>query len=352
MINIIYINNMIKQKKNILIKKMDESLIKFIDRHVSIIGYIVSSTDNFITVSILHENMSIKCKIDTNETEFNYDKIVHIEGKIKKLVNMEYYIEILKMYYHDEKDELNKIIKMTSTIEKLKKIEKIYRAPIPKNIVNIGMIFLLKDNQQNDVTNMKISFQENCKGNLFIYYLSDTDNIINALEYFTKYRNIDIICIYANKLSTKNIIKISSKQIAKYMINRKASPYIMSICRNTNNEIIEPITTILSNKVVDTIYEFTIFVHDIQISYKQYINTGLKECEKQSNTILNMEFNKIVTMSKKIENKIKIKHKISEIEIKFEKIKTMIVCNIGNIIEEMNKFKNMIIEDLLKEIKN
>ena len=116
----------------------------------------------------------------------------------------------------------------------------------PKMFYNIALIALPDDDE--NIENFKILFQEKCNGKLYVYRLKN-NSLQSALEYFKKYHNIDLICLLTNKLNLKNIYELSSRTNVKYMINRKNVPYIISIISSHIKTI--PLTMTLSNKVIN-----------------------------------------------------------------------------------------------------
>src|SRR5690606_982278 len=148
----------------------------------------------------------------------------------------------------------------------------------PTIINNIGLIVMPED--ENNIENFKVAFQEKCRGKLFIYrirYENMESDLLFAFDFFKKYHYIDLICLLTNQLTTNNICSLSSKNIVKYMLNRKNVPYVISIISlNKVNSTMQPLTVMLSNEEIENINNCINYIHNIQFSLRKKIDEGIK----------------------------------------------------------------------------
>ncbi|XWV24964.1 hypothetical protein QJ856_gp0815 [Tupanvirus deep ocean] len=189
------------------------------------------------------------------------------------------YTESEKQKYTNAYEKYNKFKSQLESQKCQNAIRKIKSQEAPRMIYNVGLV-VLPENDGN-LENFKVVFQERCYGKLFIYRLKN-DNIDTslpvALEYFKKYHNIDIICLLTNQLTFKNICDLSSLKNVTYMINRKQCPYIMTV-ESTNKEktMMEPLVFSLTNTKVSGIIECVNFIHNVQANLRKDLEMGIQK---------------------------------------------------------------------------
>jgi hypothetical protein len=250
----------------------------------------VNNDTHFFTVRTLDNSKTLKCR--TNEycdiTKLKNDDVVTIKGLMQLDPNNtgEIYFSVQCIDISSEKDKYSDAINMynrlftTLNSDKCKAIiQKINPKNPPIMVENIGLI-VMPDNEQN-IDNFKIAFQEKCVGQLFIFRLKNENiysHLRSAFEYFKKYHNINLICMLTNQLSTNIICGLSSKDNVRYMLNRKNVPYVVSIISTSpENTTMQPLSVMLSNKKIEGINSCIDFIHDIQLSFRKQIDHGIKQ---------------------------------------------------------------------------
>lgn len=233
------------------------------------------------------------------------------------------------------------------------KIGQLCNKPSPVSIINIGLVVIEDDISVDDFKNL---FKEKCTGKLLIYYLNKNLDLSLSIEYFKKYHNIDLICIFTNKLSLEKIYNLSSKNNVKYLINRKKCPYIIYISdlqQSDNRSDTYPLITLLTNKQFICVRDCVNFISDTQSNFRKRINTGIQECTTLAENIIAKYKKNVLDLelcmaeignfvNVKYENKIDIlKKKLIDI-LESEKLDLLNI--------EMELMKNIVDDDQLKLI--
>ncbi|XWV26214.1 hypothetical protein QJ857_gp0862 [Tupanvirus soda lake] len=251
--------------------------------------YINTNDQSFVLRSI-DGNSIMECYTQEDLSKLKDKDKVTVKGwlKFKKGQNNPSKIYIHAKYLYTESEKQ----KYTNAYEKYNKfkiqlesqkcqnaIKKIKLQQIPQTIHNVGLI-VLPENDGN-LENFKVVFQERCYGKLFIYRLN-SDTIDSALpvaiEYFKKYHNIDMICLLTNQLTFKNVCDLSSLKNITYMINRKQCPYIVTVESTTKEKtMMEPLIFPLTNTKVNGIIECIDFIHNIQAHLRKDLETGIQK---------------------------------------------------------------------------
>lgn len=301
------------------------------------IVYLVNISKKYFVMYSIDGNNFIECYTNEDISKFKEKDNVMLEGwiRFKRSPTVNKVCIIAKYVYKvSEKNKYEKNIKIYRKIEsELNKdkcknvIKKITSLNPPKMVLNVGLL-VLPDNEDN-IDNFKIMFQERCFGKLFIYrFKNDTisSSLQIALEYFKKYHNIDMICFLTNKLNLKYICNLSSKTNVKYMINRKNCPYVLSITSpNKDKTNMDPLTVMLSNSKVDGITACVDFIHNIQITFKKRLEFHIQKGFLILNGILNKYKNKIFEYKMYFVDLVEPKFLQTSTNSQIEKIKILLV---------------------------
>ena len=154
------------------------------------------------------------------------------------------------------------------------------RSP-PSVINNVGLVVM--PNNEDNLENFRREYEKKCYGRIYVCHLSEGNVDVSlkyVIAYFSKYHNIDMICLLTNQLSLMNVCELSSKTNVKYLLNRKNTPYIVSVLtdnvKSSNDKVLEPLSAMLSNKKVNGIEDFVGLVHEIQASVKNRLEHGIQ----------------------------------------------------------------------------
>lgn len=235
---------------------------------------------------VIYENdKTLECKTDQNLESLCKDDQISIKGLLKRDLkyNGKIYLDVECFHKLEEAKYINLEMydKLYHTLckDKCQKIvQKLKTQKAPYVVMNIGLI-TVPDNERN-IKEFEHLFEEKCKGQLFIFRLKQDEvesSLRVALEYFKKYRNIDIICLLTNKLTLGNISDLSSKDNVKYLLNRKNFPYILSIVseRCDDNLTKEPLTALLSTDTAYGIENGIEAISNIQKTFKDVIEQNI-----------------------------------------------------------------------------
>ena len=232
------------------------------------------------------DNCKIECRTNTDITKIKIGDDVTMKGWLKFYPNTsKIYFMAEYIYVTTEKQKYSSAI---NTYQKLRdvlnnkkcqvKINKITSHKPPMMVYNIGLI-VLPDDEEN-LTNFKIAFQERCCGKLFIYHLTNEKLAVSlgtALEYFKKYHSIDLICLLTNQPTLKSICDLSSQTNIRYMFSRTNVPFVLSVLTNNEDKIeMTPLSAVLSNTRINGITNCIDYIHNIQSSYRKQLDSGIE----------------------------------------------------------------------------
>lgn len=204
-------------------------------------------------------------------------RIMNDVTNIGKIVfNVDFFYKADQDNYFNKKLETYTLLskKLTESIcQKL--IGKLNARKPPRMVKNVGIISF----SQSALDNFKIIFQELCVGELYVCQLKNESiekDFINALEYFSKYRQIDIICVLIDNesLSQQHLFDLSSATTIKYLLNRKMFPYLIYVSDLDKSNSV-PLTLQLANKHFNKINDANIFIRNIQLEYKQDLQQSI-----------------------------------------------------------------------------
>lgn len=269
---------------NIVHKKLFNVIDANFTKILKLKGVVNDIDDNgkFLTIKTLDTERTLKCRTKDNFTKVDIGDVVDVVGNLQLDSNdlSSIYLDLKylsKQSTFDPSKALtihNKLLVYLNEHEKVSKVvKKIHKKSLPKQIYNIALIAF--PTGINLVNTFKTEFKNKCVGNLYTFYM-DTDktdvSIVSALEYFRKYRNIDIICLLTDQLNIMETCKLSSKEIAKVFLSRKNCPYILSIVSDLSEKNPEPITALLSNKKIETTLAAVNFISEVQWEYRQKVD--------------------------------------------------------------------------------
>ena len=170
---------------------------------------------------------------------------------------------------------------LESHITNLKSI--MIKKAIPTIIKNIGII-IIDDNLL--LTKFISLFQSKCTGNLFIYNISKKkikSELINSLNYFQKYHEIDLVCILTGQLEPSQVLKLSAKKVIYIMFKMKPIPYVISVTKDNQTPMY--LTSVATNKHFVGLASAIDFIYSQQFQYNRIINlamsTGLNAWQKK-----------------------------------------------------------------------
>ena len=163
-----------------------------------------------------------------------------------------------------DKNRYNTVIsnlnKKSSILDKIKN----HKKNVPSMIYNIG--FILIDCDQDKISDLK-----KISGNIRYINIGKniTDNFIRAYNYYSNYRNIDMICVMGNNLSWSEIRNINEVSIINSLKNTDKKVFTSTCfidCVPHQN-----ILNMYSDKIFNNIDEIVIFVKSKQDEYKTRI---------------------------------------------------------------------------------
>lgn len=273
-----YIENVLKQLSDLIKEEFSEPIK---------INAIVKTVDPTNSSFIVHSNdkrKEILCHTTKPVENLHEGDIIQLIGNIRLRTNGSTIFKVDDFYNMDTNKWIDKKIKIYKKLKKylLNNKRQEYISNINKNtqmsqiISNIGLIVL--PNKERYLENFKISFQENCKGNLFIYHLKENtmeSGIRSAIEYFKKYHQIDLICILLSDLSTEDVITVSSKDNVSYFLNRKKCPPLITITTCHADSIPFPLISMICNHNYDKISNFINDIRDKQYTVRNLIKNTL-----------------------------------------------------------------------------
>jgi len=242
----------------------------------------------FFTIKTEDNSKIIECHTQEDLSQAKPGERIRLKGWMRLHPNNTGKVYLLLEYFYaiSEKEKYTTAIDFYSRLNKALSankyqniIKKITTIEPPKKINNVALIVM--PNNDLNIENFKVTFQNSCYGQLYVYHLkNDNDGnfyLTNALEFFKKYHDIDLICLLTNQLTIGNICELSSKNNVRYMLNRKDGPYIISIVTtNTDKNTAEPLTAMLSNKKISGINATICFIHDIQSTFRKQLDDGIK----------------------------------------------------------------------------
>jgi hypothetical protein len=188
---------------------------------------------------------------------------------------------LILFYCHqsDYDDVLKRYMRYNRTHLKLNNSahNNISKKPMPKIIYNIGLIVINTHTTILDI--FKSKFESCCFGKLFIYKVKSSDNtsfdFINAVNYFNKYHEIDLICILTETLELEHLFDLSSKYVLKNFKYNKTHTIAVShqngiLSNSTDYSVLisHGVCKLSIDKTIDIIYK-------IQFQYQQKINDAI-----------------------------------------------------------------------------
>lgn len=268
----------------------------------------INNKENYFTVTSDHNTQTIECHIHAREKSSldllqENDNIflkgwvkIHPDNMAKIYIDVDSFYPVQHSQKYNESIKLYKSLCQTLNKEQYKPIINRLKTTTPPKIVN-NVALIVMPNDLDNINNFKDLFQKMCCGKLYIFRLDHNNmekSIRAAVEYFRKYHDIDMICFLTNKVSMSHSLDLSSKDIVKYLFNRKNFPYIVSIIEtiapavalSQETNAIVPLTNFLSNRTFSGITSCIDFIHGIQNSYAENIQKGINMGKRIINEIL------------------------------------------------------------------
>ena len=255
---------------------------------------IISINPNQRTLILQSGPYILNCDTNLNISDLKINDNIRVCLKIILPVCREapvtmFEFRFLMICYNVKKDFLltlqsySKYTRLNSKISKLKIARK---KLFPTMINRVGLIIM--EGYPTCLNIFKAEFMLKCKGNLFIYEIkSDREvetGLIDGMNYFNKYHQIDLICVLTETLKLKHLLALSSKYVLVHMLKimRKCNqPYTVSICHAST---VDYITCRLTNMQSPSV---SIGIHLIQQTQQKYlrqitnaINTGISDLNK------------------------------------------------------------------------
>ena len=260
----------------------------------------INAERRYVFLKSLDNNQILKCQSQDTLPVLSVNDLVVVVGimvideldagsiylKIKHISKQAEYDPTKSIILHD------KLIKVISSNACSKQMERIRNQKFPYRPYNIALIVV--PSSRNLVEQFKTEFKRKCVGNLYVFNLEheNTDvSLTMALEYFIRYKNIDLVLLLEEKIGIKEACDLSSKNITKFFLSRRGYPYIISITGNSNN--FEPVTTILSNEKIPGIVTAIERIHQIQYSYQKKISEAINLAQQRISTILEAKTKKL-----------------------------------------------------------
>lgn len=168
----------------------------------------------------------------------------------------------IKSRYKHHSKQFNKWTELQSKLNHIRSIR------FPPMIYRIGLIVI--EPYMTILDTFKSNFKSKCLGDLFIYKL-DTNiefEFINAINYFNKYHEIDLICILTESVQMKYLFKLSSTYVISHM---KPIPY--TIYLGGDDYLISKIVDMKT----DSVFKVINLIQQTQLMYKMNIQNSISD---------------------------------------------------------------------------
>lgn len=241
-----------------------------------------------------------ECVTNLNISEIDPGDKIIIQFKLIPKLNVFMEIQPLILFFcqrSEYENILNQYTKYNRTQLKLNNIitsnpHNILTKPLPKIIHRIGLIVL--DTHTIILDIFKSEFNLKCIGELFVYKVKSSKNtkfdFINAINYFNKYHEINLICILTETLTIEHLFDLSSKYVLKNIkyntTHTIAVTYQNGILSNSADY-----STLLATNIRKLSIDKTISaIHKTQIKYQNNItntiSTGILLLEEMINSYM------------------------------------------------------------------
>lgn len=243
---------------------------------------VVSTNINTSQIIVKSDLYIFDCVTSLNISELDPGDKIIIQFKLipKSISIMEIQPLILFFCNYSEYDDVSKrYILHNKTQFKLNNStpNNVLRKPLPKILYRIGLIVL--DTHTTILDTFKSKFKSNCFGKLFIYKVKSFDNtavdFINAINYFNKYHEIDLICILTETLELEHLFYLSSKYVLKNFKYNKTHTISVSyqngiLSNSTDYSILISygVRKLSIDKTMD-------IIHKIQFQYQKKIDDAI-----------------------------------------------------------------------------
>ena len=296
---------------------------------------------------------TIRCMTKIDISNYENKDLIRLTGKV--IINQfsEAVIEVNSLYKVDMEEKNKKMLELYNkaknnlTRRKYQEIISNFTQKKISVIYNIGLIVPTSDSSLIDaITDL---FREKCKGNLHIYRLdmSRTRNdILIALEYFSKYHDIDAICFAHGPLTDTFIYELSTSIVVTEFLNRQIIPCFFSYVPENTQMV--PLVSETANKKFKDYVEMINYIFYLQKEYQE----GLT---KNINLVKNNIIKKITDYRNEL-NSMKIMFEGISVtqkdkETRGNKLKRLMKQRIENEIKFLEKISNKLMKTVLNDEK-
>jgi hypothetical protein len=167
----------------------------------------------------------------------------------------------------------NRLETFFQTSKGIKYLKPIRAKKPPKSIKNIALLVL--PNSEPDLNRFMAAYKIKCGGGIFIYHLTNQDvkDLRKCLEYFSKYHQIDLVCLMTENISNNHLALISSKVNIQTL--KSYNRYTVSVCSTFSDNL--PTTSLVSNKIMKGYHELIDFVYQNQKQVYLEVNMGFEK---------------------------------------------------------------------------
>lgn len=243
----------------------------------------VVKTVNVGSFIIIDRDWTLKCSTSQDLTSLRENDPVQVKGYLKFCRNEGImYIKVVNFDVVNEPSHLSKTLELLLLQPKCQQIiMKLHSRPDPTYIINVGLISI---QPTIDLEHFKVSFQEQCTGTLNIYHLQDC-NIQAALDYFTTVP-VDLLCILATQLIDTIINRLQTRDIVKFLLNRKNYPYLVTISNYLTPNNNESLISMLSNRSFTTIPSCIDYIKLTQLILRKQLDANISASLEQLQLII------------------------------------------------------------------
>jgi hypothetical protein len=233
------------------------------------------------TIVAKYDSHRIECLTNLDISKIRIGTKIKIRYKLIRVPDNLLQIQPFILFYCSSKDP-NGTFKMAIKCSKIQtKLDQVVKRNkhFPFPVKNIGLVVI--ETHTTILDKFKMEFQSKCTGTLFIYKLS-IDRIkrdfASALNYFSKYHQIDLICILTQKLDPNHLLSLSSTYVLSHF---KPIPYTVAISSNGFDWSVSN----LADKQLKSVDPLLNFIHQNQMKYSKYITNALNQGKQELENI-------------------------------------------------------------------
>ena len=262
---------------------------------------------NIFTISNEANDKILTCTTQMDISQLKPNDNIRLRGYLtinsnnlpEPFLNVDYFYLVEQHDIYAQKiDMYNKLHKILMKEKCQKILNRHYMYKAPEYVFNVGLIVCTTD--KNSINNFINGFKEKCVGELYVYHVEESTNdktFRSALEYFRKYHHIDLVCVLSEKMSIENILLLSSKDNVAYLLNRKNTPYIISVIDKSHSA---PLSGVLSNKNFYSAPKCIEFVQNIQNNFMTILSDNISVGTKELDSIITGYKNRLLELEMSI----------------------------------------------------